>query len=267
MNEPHTRSHEEQTPQIIQKRKRQIDRDSDHEPVVKRIRLTRENLALFDKMGKKKKVTDSTDESGSTKNTSTTISGFAIKAYKNGMVLPLSSKPPTNLKARRKQGAKSRGTASPTKSEQGHYVDRVGNAGNKATIIFEVGRKLLKEYNNKGYTRAFNRAFTGFPKDVGFNNSLGAVLYKNNVRSTTLAHLTGKWKRCGKDIERATLQGGFDRAALVYTRNQALSYLGKSNPPGHAEITTFTTDGTSLNFYAHHVTQTEDKNSQIPPIS
>jgi hypothetical protein len=156
MDEPHTRSQEEQVPQITQTRKRQIDSDSDHEPVVKRIQLTRENLALFDKMGKKK-VTDSTDESGSTKNTSTTMSCFAIKAYKNGMVLPLSSKPPTNLKARRERGAESRGTASPTESEHGHYVDRVGNAGNKATIVFEVGRKLLKEYNDKGYTRAFNR--------------------------------------------------------------------------------------------------------------
>jgi hypothetical protein len=87
----------------------------------------------------------------------------------------------------------------------------------------------------------------------------GAVLYKDDVRSVTLAHLAGEWKGCGKHIERATLQGGFDGAALVYARNQALSYLGKSDPPGYAEITTFTTDGTSLNFYSHHIAQTEDK--------
>ncbi|KAH8751629.1 hypothetical protein F5883DRAFT_692133 [Diaporthe sp. PMI_573] len=41
-------------------------------------------------------------------------------------------------------------------------------------------------------------------------------------------------------------------------RNQALSYLGKSDPPGCAEGTTFTTDGTNLNLYAHYAAPSDD---------
>lgn len=70
-------------------RKRQIDSDSNDEPAAKRTRLTRKNLALFDKMGKK--TSDPTDDSKSTKTTSTTTSGFADKAYKEW------NPPPTSL--------------------------------------------------------------------------------------------------------------------------------------------------------------------------
>jgi hypothetical protein len=41
-------------------------------------------------------------------------------------------------------------------------------------MVFEVGGKLLKEYDDEGYKRAFNQGFTGFPKDLGFNNGLSA---------------------------------------------------------------------------------------------
>ncbi|KAK0637393.1 hypothetical protein B0T17DRAFT_475825, partial [Bombardia bombarda] len=127
-------------------------------------------------------------------------------------------------------------------------------------------------------------AFTAFPKDVSFNNGLsapqpdyveglgmeeyrplpvdkhvnGAVLYKDNPRSVTLPHLAGEWKGPGGDMREVTLQSGYDGAALVYARNQALTYQGKSDPPGHASITTFTTNGTHLNFYAHYATPARD---------
>lgn len=51
-------------------------------------------------------------------------------------------------------------------------------------------------------------------------------------------------------MKEAELQSGHDGAALVYAWNQALAYLGKHDPPGHAEVTTFTTDSTNINFYA-----------------
>jgi hypothetical protein len=150
-------------------------------------------------------------------------------------------------------------------------------------MVFEVGGKLPKQYP-KGYKRVFNQAFTGFPKDVGFNNNLsapqpdfvegvrmqeyrpfpvdeyinGAVLYKDNPGSVTLSHLTGEWKGSGKDMDKARLQSAYDGAALVYARNQALSYLEKPDPAGHAEVTTFTTDGTNLNFYAHYAAMSEE---------
>lgn len=273
-------------------RKRQIGSDGDgddNEHQSKRTRLTRKNLALFNKMAKKKgtnKVSapESTVESSTTKTTSTTSSGFAIQARKNGILNPLSSKPPENLEDIRKRYPQPRGTASPTESVYEDYVNTVGGVPNEATMVFEVGAQLLKKYDDKGYKRAFNQTFTGFPKDVGFNNALsvpqpdfveglrmeeyrpfpvdehvsGAVLYKDDPLSLTLPHLAGEWKGPGKDMAEARLQSAYDGAALVYARNQALSYLGKSDPPGHAMVTTFTTDGTNLNLYAHYATPSED---------
>ncbi|KAK0655252.1 hypothetical protein B0T16DRAFT_307406, partial [Cercophora newfieldiana] len=284
---------EKQAPQSTQTRKRQIvgDSDDDAEPRAKRARttqltsglarLTRKNLALFDKMGKKNKALDSKDES---KTTSTTTSGFDIKAHKNGILLFPSSKTPTNHKTRRERNARSRGTASPTETEHRGFVKRIQNAGNEATVVAEMGM-LLKVYEDEDYTRAFNRAFTGFPKDVGFNNGLsapqpdfvegsrmqeydpfpvdeyvsGAVLYEDDRCSVTLPQLAGEWEGPDGSIKEAELQSSYDGAALVYARNEALSYLGKSDPPGHAEVTTFTTDGTNLHFYSHYAAETEDK--------
>jgi hypothetical protein len=40
-------------------------------------------------------------------------------------------------------------------------------------MVFEVGAQLLKGYDDDGYNRAFNQAFTAFPKDVGFNFAEG----------------------------------------------------------------------------------------------
>ncbi|KND91729.1 hypothetical protein TOPH_03830 [Tolypocladium ophioglossoides CBS 100239] len=280
---------QEQVPPATQLQKWQLDSDGDNDKrQLKRTRLTRKNLARFNKMGKRKASKnasasahlESTVDSSSAKTISTTTSGFAIQAYKNGILEPLYSKPPTNLGDIRKRHTRSRATASPPESEYKRYARAVGGAFNEATMVVEVSGKLLKEYDDDGYKRVFNQAFTGFPNDVGFNNSLsapqpdfaeglemqqydpfpvdenirGAVLYKDSPGSLTLPHLAGEWKGRGKDMEEARLQSAYDGAALVYARNQALSYLGKPDPPGHAEVTTFTTDGTNLNFFAHYAT-------------
>ena len=151
-------------------------------------------------------------------------------------------------------------------------------------MVYEVGGRLLKEYDDEGYNRAFNQGFTGFPEDVGFNNGLstpqpdfveglemleyypfavdeyvkGGVLYKDNLSSLTLPHLAGEWKGPSRNVNGATLQSGYTGAVLVYARNQSLSLIGKPDPPGHAEVTTFTTDGTILNFYAHYAAPSVD---------
>ncbi|KAL2689380.1 hypothetical protein Neosp_003433 [[Neocosmospora] mangrovei] len=97
---------EDQVPANPPSRKRQLDSDDDAEPQTKRARttqptleparLTRQNLARFNKMGKKK-TSDPSDDSGSAKTISTTSTGFAIQARKNGILEPRYSKPPTNL--------------------------------------------------------------------------------------------------------------------------------------------------------------------------
>jgi hypothetical protein len=232
----------------------------------------------------KKKASDPSDDSGLTKTTSTTSSGFAIKARNNGILEPAFSKPPANLEDIRRRQAKSRATASPLESVYNDYVDKVGGASNEATMVYKVGGKLLKEYPGNDYKQVFNQAFTNLPGDVGFNNGLsapqpdfvegleaeqyrpfpanecvpGAALYRDDPRSITLPHIAGEWKGPAGDMREAELQSRYDGAALVHARNQALSYMGKSDPPSHAEITTFTTDGKNINFFAHYAAESED---------
>jgi hypothetical protein len=172
---------EEQVPANPPSRKRELDSDDDAEPRTKRARmtrptseparLTRQNLARLNKMGNNHKGSkegsahrDSTDDSSTTKTLSTTASGFAIQARNNGILDPISSKPPTNLEDIRERLARSRQTASPPESVYGRYARIVATARNEATMVFEVGGKLLKEYDDEGYHRKFNQAFTGYPK-------------------------------------------------------------------------------------------------------
>ncbi|KAJ2891395.1 hypothetical protein MKZ38_000509 [Zalerion maritima] len=282
-------------------RKRQID-NSDVEPQPKRARLTRKkltrkNLAEFNKMGKKKN-SDPTDDSRSTKTktTSTTTSGFAMKAHRNGILEPAYSKPPANLENIRKQHAKSRATASPPESIYNDYIDRVEGAGTEATMVAETS-ELLKKYP-KGYKREFNRTFTNYPKNVGFNDNLsapqpdfiegpemlqydpfpvdehvpGAALYRDDPRFITLPQIAGEWKGPAGDIREARMQSAYDGAAMVHARTQALAYIGEEDPPGHAVIITFTTDGTNLNLYAYYTIPAEkDKDTlqyyQYPVLS
>ena len=276
-----------QLPPSPPSRKRQIDSDSDSdsddEPAARRTRLTRKNLALFDKTGKKK-PSGLTDDSKSTKNTSTMTSGFADKAYKNGILRPLHSRPPTNLDDFRRRYTAPRTTASPTESVYEGYINQVGKAGNEATVVVETSGKLLKEYNEKGYNRAFSRSFTNVALNAGYNDGLsapqpdfveglekqefhpfqvadhipGAALYQDDPFSLTLPQLAGEWKGPDGSMREAELQSAYDGAAMVYTRNKALAYMGKSDPPEHATITTFTTDGTNLNMYAHYAIPSEE---------
>ncbi|CAP61631.1 uncharacterized protein PODANS_4_2290 [Podospora anserina S mat+] len=274
---------EEQDPANPPSRKRQLDSDDDAEPRTKRARLTRQNLARFNKMGKKQ-PSDPSDDSGSTKTISTTASGFAIQARKNGILEPRHSQPPTNLQDLHERHARSRESASPPESVYKQYTKRAGQARNETTMVIETSRRLLKEYDDEGYAREFNQAFTGYPKNVGFNNGLstpqpdfveglemeeylpfpvdeyiaGAVLYKDDPGSVTLPHIAGEWKGPAGDIREAELQSRYNGAALVHARNQALSYIRKSDPPGHAEITTFTTNGKNINFFAHYAAKSED---------
>jgi hypothetical protein len=97
----------EQVYPVPQLRDRQIGSDGDDsEHQLKRARLSRKNLALFDMMGRKKGTNTSSvfappesvdGSSTTTKSISTTTSGFDVLAHKNGILDPRHSKPPTNL--------------------------------------------------------------------------------------------------------------------------------------------------------------------------
>lgn len=54
------------------------------------------------------------------------------------------------------------------------------------------------------------------------------------------------------------MQAAYDGAALVYAREQAIGYMQKPYVPGYAKVATFTTDGTNLNTFVHHIGKAED---------
>ena len=157
-------------------------------------------------------------------------------------------------------------------------MDQVDRAGNEATLVVDTSRKLLNKYSDKGYNHSYNRQFTGLPKSVGFNHGLfapqpefvegleteeyrpfpvndripGALIYKDGPRSLALPHFAGEWKGPDGSVDEARIRGAYDGAALIYARTRAHAYMGKEDPPGHAEITTFTIDDTNLSLYPHY---------------
>ncbi|KAH6650284.1 hypothetical protein F5144DRAFT_588798 [Chaetomium tenue] len=156
-------------------------------------------------------------------------------------------------------------------------------AGNKATVVDYMGELMKKNYS-EGYRQAYNRVFTNLPGDLGFNNGLsapqpdfvqgleaeeyrpfpvddhipGAALYIDEPHSITLPQVAGEWEGPAGDMREARMRSAYNGAAMVHARNQALAYVGKADPASHAEIITFTTDGTNLNLFAHYAAETED---------
>ncbi|KAI9782870.1 MAG: hypothetical protein M1816_001690 [Peltula sp. TS41687] len=221
-----------------------------------------------------KSALDSTVETSTTRTTSlsTASSDFTLQAYKNGILDPLDSKPPRNLKDVVERLGRARETPSPPESVYHEYVDTIGGAFNEATMINEQSRVLLRYYEGQVYKKAFDQAFTGFPKNVGFNNGLSAPKpdFVEGIRMNDYGRVSGRRTWPGKDMDLATLQSAYDASCLVYARNQALSYVGKPDPADHAKVTTFTTDGTSLNLSAHHAALSGDdavKYHQYPVTS
>lgn len=93
----------------------------------------------------------------------------------------------------------------------------------------------------------------------------GAAAVYAGLEATTLPRLTREWKEPGKDMILAQTQAAYDGACMVYGRNEARSFLGSSDPASHAFVSAFTTDGLTLNTFAHYSSETQDP--QIPSIS
>ncbi len=263
----------------------QVSPDSDNNGYhTKPAALTHQNLALFNKMeGTQASMFRSLDEATTT-TISTISSGFVKKAHQNGILDPYNSKPPTNIDEICRQYARSRTTPPPTQKEHRGYARIIERAKNKASIFMKASQTLLKEENpEEDYMKVYDEPLTAFPANVGFNNGLstpkpnfiegltahkfnpfpietikGAILYQDDPFPVILPHIAGEWKARGKNMATAEWQVAYNGAAFVYARNQALSYLGKPDLPGHAEVRTFTSDGEIINFYAHYAAPSAD---------
>ncbi|PQE18245.1 heterokaryon incompatibility protein [Rutstroemia sp. NJR-2017a BBW] len=215
--------------------------------------------------------------------TSTTDSGFQDVTFQNGVLNPNYSKPPANLVSLQERIDRSRATASPSESEYQYFASSIRRAPNEASVIYESSVALLQRYGEPGYHKSYNQAFSNFPKNVGFKNDLsaaqpdmaeglnltqfdpfpareqlgGAATVYTGPEATTLPHLAGEWKGPGKDMILAQTQAAYDGACMVYGRNKARSFLKNPDPAGHTLVSTFTTDGTILNTFAHYSSETQ----------
>jgi hypothetical protein len=67
----------------------------------------------------------------------------------------------------------------------------------------------------------------------------------------------------------AQTQAAYDGACIGFGRNKARSLLKNPDPAGHAFVSTFTTDGTTLNTFAHYSSESQGqvKYHQYPTSS
>ncbi len=247
---------------------------------------TDEDFGAQSHQPKSKTSNSETKSKRSKQSISMTDTGFQDAAFNNGILDPDSSKPHTNLKSRQERIDRSRDTGSPSESEYRKFAHKIRTACNEQTILLQTSQ-LLKEYNevDSRYSKVYNQAFNAFPRNVGFNNGLsatqpdmveglempefdpfpvrqqlgGAAVPTLGPHAITLPHLAGEWKGPGKDMVLAQTQASYDGACMVYGRNRALSFLNNPDPAGHASISTFTTDGTTLNIFDHHSSKSQDE--------
>ncbi len=222
-----------------------------------------------------------------TSNLSATDPGFREAALENGILGIIESTKNNNLTLMQTRLGESRNSPSPSKSEFEWYSKTVEMVDCEDTLIERTKSKLLKEYDDKEifYSRVTNQAFSAFPKSVGFNNKLspakpdmaegfrlpewrpyqvrkelgGSAVPFKGLYAIVLPQIAGEWKAPGKDMVLAKIQAAYDGAHMVYGRNKALESIGKSDDPGHAFVTTFITDGTIFEAYAHYATESKGK--------
>lgn len=124
--------------------------------------------------------------------------------------------------------------------------------------------------------------WTEFPKDVGFNNGLSApkpdifegfvkntfppnikaiksaTLVKDNPRYVALPHMAIEYKAQDKSGHQAMVQAGYDGAAMVYSRNEALKYMGQEDAPREPSVLTAAVTGPQWDVYGHYTHPNDD---------
>ncbi|KAI1124924.1 hypothetical protein F5Y10DRAFT_20074 [Nemania abortiva] len=188
----HTDTVQDTSP-ITRLRKRQSTADggsASNGRQLKRVRLTRENLAHFNTMAgtKAKDAGGSRTEGTATTKTSSTASGFAMRIQENGVLLHRRSERPTNFHDIHAKLSRPCTPAPPTELEFKQYKRRVGRAPNESTVLSTTHWMLLKQYDleeednndvdddidNEPYVSFMCQKFSNFPENVGFNNNCSA---------------------------------------------------------------------------------------------
>lgn len=203
-----------------------------------------------------------------------------ISDRRTRIMQPSRSNQPSNIQEiSERVVSRSRRSASPPESEYMRSWKKANLKTNKTTMVIGQAPLLLKNYDDDdSYHQVFFREFTGFSRhdcgglsapapdfveglEMGAFEQLrkrdrkrirGAVAYRDDLHSLVLPHLVGEWTGpSGEDLRETQLRAGHDGAALVFARTQALAFIGAADPPNHAAVVSFTTDGSTLHLFAH----------------
>lgn len=177
----------------------------------------------------------------------------------------------------------SRASASPTVSFYQVYVEAASDAGNEVGTVDALNRGVLKDTRwdsamvKEKYRAQWDKQWTDYPKDVGFNNGLSApkpdyiegytkqkfpptiekiggaaTLVKQTSNFIALPHFALEAKAAGKNMHLAQVQAQYDGAAMVYGRNQALAYIQQPDPPETPKVATLIADGENWDAFLHY---------------
>ncbi|KAI7787144.1 hypothetical protein LA080_000480 [Diaporthe eres] len=218
--------------------------------------------------------------SGDTRSISTTSEGFENSALDNGVLDAVRSGKQAVVDSDVKMKLlASRESASPTQSQYDKFADRIVEASNEQGTIAVYSKYIFQDTEDThfdiGYRRKEDKMWTEFPKNVGFNNGLSAPkpdmiegfprdtfpptiedvkasrLVRDEPRYVALPHMAVEYKAREKSLHEAKVQAGYDGAAMVYGRNEALKYIGKADPPRQPAVLTATTIGQEWKVYGH----------------
>lgn len=270
-------------------------------PALSSAPLTRKNLRLLETMAKSKASSNAGTSAASTANTakteksrlSTTDTGFEDELRKNNVPdvgeTQLSSLPDQDeIEAELRA---SRASGSPTLSFYQAFNKTISKADNEATTVNILNRFVLKDTSadlgmiKEEYDAKWDKQWTDYPKDIGFNNGLSApkpdyiegysrsvfppnikkiggsaTLVKANSHFIALPHFALEAKASGKSMHLAEVQAQYDGAAMVYGRNKALEYMEQADPPQKPAVASMIADGRNWDAFLHYEHKDEKTN-------
>lgn len=159
---------------------------------------------------------------------------------------------------------------------------------NERTIVDEMTPIFFERHDGTDYLRTLRDNFCNYPKELGFNNNLaparpdwleGPSKSTFQISSEELHSLYGYALPCDMGICFPHLTGEFSApnseedshegaraaytgACLVEARRQALAYMKRADPERHGAVLSFTTNGTLITFFAHHMVEQEGQGTE-----
>lgn len=174
----------------------------------------------------------------------------------------------------------SRESASPTPSQYNKFANRIVEASNDKGTIAVYSKYVFQDTEDHhfdvGYRRKEDKIWTKFPQNIGFNSNLPAPkpdmiegysrdsfpstiehikasrLVSDDPRYVALPHMAVEYRAPEKSLHEAETKAGYNGAAMVYCRNEALKLIGKSDPPRQPVVLTATATGPEWNVYGHY---------------